>query len=115
VQADSALASDPLNLEYQVFRATVYAGTGRYDEAGNQLEAVLRSIPNHPVALAGLANIHHARGKEEMTVQYLVDALRAEGKSSVADFLQRSFDDCRREDSGRPCRSQDTTLWRMIR
>ena len=70
LDAERALELDPLNPMFQAQYAVVLTSMGRLDEAIEVHRNVLRTVPNHPVALSELEVLLYAKGMYEEALEY---------------------------------------------
>jgi serine/threonine-protein kinase len=92
IQIDSAVAFDPFDVKSQAFRAVVLLmGAGRAGEASEAFEAVLRSVPNHPVGWTGLFQAAAHEGRWEASVRAYTARARATGDLELDTLVTRVF------------------------
>jgi len=89
-QLDSALAIDPFNVKFEAFRGVMYTMTGDYEKAVEAFDQVLRTTPNHPVALQVLVRAYHELGRYEDATQALSTLYVAVGMSELASHLRKT-------------------------
>jgi eukaryotic-like serine/threonine-protein kinase len=91
LQSTRALELDPLNPLVRSFHGTGLLFQRRPDEAIEQYNIVLRAIPNHALALNGLANALHQKGSfdEALATERIIR--RTAGATDLSAALERGF------------------------
>ena len=64
-QMERAAGLDPFHPLIMGLHGAALGMVGRYDEAIGKFQALLRTVPNHPVALFGLLGVYQAKGMYE--------------------------------------------------
>jgi tetratricopeptide (TPR) repeat protein len=91
-QMRRALELDPLNTLFQALYGVVLLdGARRPDDAIEQFRSVLRTVPNHPLALAGLVEAFYAKGMYEETFEAAKSNWAARGQPEAVKALERGY------------------------
>jgi TolB-like protein/Tfp pilus assembly protein PilF len=91
-QMKRALELDPLNTLFQALYGVVLLdGARRPDDAIEQFRSVLRTVPNHPIALAGLVEAFYAKGMYEETFEAAKSNWTARGQPEAVRALERGY------------------------
>ena len=92
VQMQRALELDPLNTLLQALYGMVLLdGARRPDDAIEQFRNVLRTVPNHPIALACLVEAFYAKGMYGETYEAAKSNWTASGHPEAVEALERGY------------------------
>jgi serine/threonine-protein kinase len=91
VQIGHALELDPLSAHVQAFFGVLLQCTHQFDEAIDIYDFVLRTVPNHPLALSGLVEAYYHKGMYEESYASAIANHTAVGNPGAVEALERGW------------------------
>jgi serine/threonine-protein kinase len=91
IQMERALELDPFRDLFQALNAVLLRKTDRHDEAIEVYRNILKTVPNHPMALRGLFEAFFEKGMYEEATDALKDFAASKEDFAAAETLERGF------------------------
>jgi TolB-like protein/Tfp pilus assembly protein PilF len=93
VQMKRTLELDPFNALFRSLAGAVLLMTGRYDDAIEQCQNALRTVPNHWLGLSILQNAYHIKGMHDESMETLKDFYTMLGFEEAIQLLTGVYED----------------------
>lgn len=90
-QIERALELDPFSAISQALYGVVLKSTLRFDEAIDLYRNILRTVPNHPLALGGLVEAHYHKGMYQESFEAAKANHTARGNSVAVEALEQGY------------------------
>ena len=107
VTCQSGLQRHPAYLSARVTLGRALLELGRFDEARQELEHVLRAAPENLAAIRGLAEIHHRRGELPEALEQYRSALQVAKHDSE---IEQAVDEISKQVAPAPVPSQEAVV-----